>query len=167
MHLTENQKMILENSNLSLAILLEAEELNSDDETDASVSEEQDQGPVDEEGNPIPPEPSEEEIYNFEMEGTEDKFLQFVLYDKLVEFAGKIDILKDTIQNDSKIDNLEILQSLEHYAQYLKVLNELIFSISTSVIYKLLGQIELELIDLLGDYNLLLEEKMKEDENEK
>jgi len=58
---------------------------------------------------------------------------------------------------------MQIISKLEHYSQYLDVLNELIFSISTSVVYKLIGQIELELIDMLEVYNAELEKKLAYD----
>ena len=176
MILTNDQKLLLEETNLPLLLLIESSnltELNSDDESDASqISDEEASaqepevnadgvpGGVDEEGNQLPPPPTEEEVFNAELEGSEDKFLQFVLYDKLTDLSSKIDILKDNVKNDTSADRLEFIQKLDHYGQYLEVLNELIFSVSTSVIYKILGQIELELIDLLEIYNAELEKNV-------
>jgi len=180
MILTDDQKLLIEETNLPLFLLIEAEELNSDDENDASVESEEEvaaqqpevnadgvPGGVDEEGNQLPPPPTEEEIFNAEMEGSEDKFIQFVLYDKLSDLSSKITILKDNIKNDSSSDRLELIQKLDHYEQYLNVLNELIFSVSTSVIYKIVGQIELELIDLLEIYNAELEKNAAIEKNKK
>ena len=180
MILTDDQKLLIEETNLPLFLLIEAEELNSDDENDASVESEEEvaaqqpevnadgvPGGVDEEGNQLPPPPTEEEIFNAEMEGSEDKFIQFVLYDKLSDLSSKITILKDNIKNDSSSDILELIQKLDHYEQYLNVLNELIFSVSTSVIYKIVGQIELELIDLLEIYNAELEKNAAIEKNKK
>lgn len=169
MILSDNQRKILEEANLPLLLLLEAEEINSDDENDASQDEnEQSQdAQVSEEEigqeQPQEQEPDEETIFTYELEGTEDKFLQFTLYDKLTNLSGKIEILLDNIKNDTSAENMNLLSNLEHYSQYLNVLNELIFSVSTSVIYKLVGQIELELIDLLEVYNADLEKNILSD----
>ena len=176
MKLTYDQRYILEEANLPLLLLLEAEELNSDDEADAS--QEADAQGQNEDGTAQDPNqaqepemeevpPSPEEVFAYELEGTEDKFLQFVLYDKLTELSQKIIILQDNIKNDSSVQRLELVQKLEHYQQYLEVLNELIFSISTSVVYKILGQIELELIDILQVYNAELEKHLAEEKLKK
>ena len=176
MILSDKQRKILEEANLPLLLLLEAEELNSDDEPDASKASDAIQNnqsasqadttntndaAQDDQDDQDPPD--EEKIFTYELEGTEDKFLQFTLYDKLSNLSGKIEILLDNIKNDTNAENLDLLANLEHYSQYLSVLNELIFSISTSVVYKLVGQIELELIDLLEVYNANLEKKMLND----
>lgn len=168
MELTLQQRHILEETNLPLLLLLESEALNSDDEPDASKEEaptnqqeEQPQPDQQEQGQDIP-QISDEEQFAMEIDATEDKFLQFVLYDKLGDLASKIDILRDNIKSDRAAEALDLISNLDHYAQYIQVLNELIFSMSTSTIYKILGQIELELIDLLQIYNASLEQKNKE-----
>ena len=179
MILSDKQRKILEEANLPLLLLLEAEELNSDDEPDASKASDtvqnnqsasqadttntNDAAQDDQDDQDDQDPPDEEKIFTYELEGTEDKFLQFTLYDKLSNLSGKIEILLDNIKNDTNAENLDLLANLEHYSQYLSVLNELIFSISTSVVYKLVGQIELELIDLLEVYNANLEKKMLND----
>jgi len=163
--LNYNQRLILEEVNLPLLLLLEAEELNSDDELDASAEdapeESAEDAPEEEEGQEV--QPTEEELFTYELEGTEDKFLQFTLYDKLIDLSGKIDILQDNIKNDTSAENMDLIANLSHYSQYLNVLNELIFTISTPVVYKLLGQIELELIDILEVYNSSLEKNIAKD----
>ena len=172
MYLTEHQRELLENTNLPLLLLLEAESINSDDEPDQSRDNE-DYRPGDEQpiqpsqGNSdtsqvAQPPVSEQDQFSMEIDGTEDKFLQFVLYDKLGDLSAKIDILRENIKNDKAAEALDLVANLDHYSQYLQVLNELIFSISTSVVYKILGQIELELIDMLQIYNASLEQKNKE-----
>jgi len=161
--LTREQHEILENTNLPLLLLLEAEEINSDDEPTDHDQEEQEPRSDDDQPEPEQEAPSEEDIFNSEIAGTEDKFLQFVLYDKLIDLNSKINILLDNVKNDSTAEALSLLDNLKHYSQYLNVLNELIFSISTSTIYKIVGQIELELIDLLEIYNASLERKVSEE----
>ncbi len=166
MILTDNQRMVLEEMNLPLFLLLESEEMNSDDEPDISQDDNQEDAEQ-EEQEPTEQEPTEQETFQYELIGTEDKFLQFTLYDKLTDLSSKIVILQDNVKNDSSAESLDLIANLKHYEQYLNVLNELIFSISTSVVYKIIGQIELELIDLLQIYNSVLEknaekEKLKE-----
>lgn len=162
MVLTDKQKQILEGTNLPLLLLLEAEEINSDDEPDASKDQEQPTDQEQPEDGQEEPEPTPEENLMFELEGTEDKFLQFVLYDKLSDLSSKITILQDNIKNDGNAESLDLIQKLNHYGQYLEVLNELIFSISTATVYKILGQIELELIDVLQIYDSSLQKQIKE-----
>lgn len=169
--LSNNQQKFLEEVNLPLFLLLEAEELNSDDEKDASQDDvnNQDQPSSDQDANEDNVEqeqPSEEDIFNYELQGAEDKFLQFTLYDKLLDLSSKIEILLDNVKNDTSTENIDLIKNLEHYSQYLDVLNELIFSISTSVTYKLIGQIELELINLLEIYNAHLETKAIQNKDE-
>lgn len=163
MNLTDKQKEILESTNLPLLLLLESEEINSDDEAlpDEEPPSEEEVSEQQEEEMEQPP--TEEEAFGFEIGAAEDKFLQFTLYDKLVALSGKIEILLDSIKN-SKSDN-EIIDKLEHYQQYLNVLNELIFSMSTTTVYKILGQIDLELVDLLTEYNNKLEKEKETNDN--
>lgn len=170
MYLTEHQRELLESTNLPLLLLLEAESINSDDEPDQSKDYEPgaeqpiqpNQGASETAPVQNEPMPTEQDRFSMEIDGTEDKFLQFVLYDKLGELSSKIDILRENIKNDKAAEALKLVSNLNHYSQYLQVLNELIFSISTSVVYKILGQIELELIDMLQIYNASLEQKNKE-----
>jgi len=160
--LTKEQILLLENVNLPLLLLLEAEELNSDDEPDASKDEVPAEEVPAEEESEEEYQPTEEEIFTYEMQGSEDKFLQFTLYDKLGELGSKIKILQDNVKNDKSSEAIDLLVNLAHYSQYINVLNELIFTVSTSTIYKILGQIELELIDMLELYNASLEKQNKE-----
>lgn len=161
--LTTNQKKLLEETNLPLFLLLEAQEINSDDEPDQSKDDEpasdSESDAVDDSAEEAP---SQEEIFQAEMEGSEDKFLQYVLYDKLVDLNAKLSILLDNIKNDPNTESIELVSKLEHYVQYLNVLNELIFTVSTVVIYRILGQIEIEVINLLEVYNSILEEKKQD-----
>ena len=170
--LTESQREFLEQTNISLVMLLEAEAIHSDDDPDLSKDEEREEQPQEgsegeegegEEGEGEEQEPTLEDIVNFEITGTEDKFTQFTLYDNLLDMSDKIQLLIDNIKNDELDKKLNILPKLEHYLQYLNVLNELIFSINTASTYKILGQIKLEVIELLVQYN----EALKEEDSKK
>jgi len=150
---------ILEEMNLPLLLMLEAEELHSDDEPHADQEADQQQEDPNAQANQEamdqanqPQGPSEEDVFNAELTGTQDKFVQFILYDKLNELSNKLEIIKDNIQiRDTDFDN-DFNERIEQYSQYINVLNELIFSVSTSTIYNIVGQLELELIELLEAY---------------
>ncbi len=161
--MNSSQADVLQQMNYPLYLILEGEskeEIISDDEIDHSqddedtpqVDEEGNEVPVDEEGNVIPPEPTEEEVFSYEVKGAEDKFIQFTLYEKLLDLSNKLEILQANVQlKDEKFD-LVFTEKLNQYKQYVDVLNELIFTISTSTTYNIVGQLELELIALLEEY---------------
>ena len=173
--LTGSQILLLEEMNSNIILLLEAELQQSDEEPDYSSDEPavadpnnpqdpnaqpdpnvpQDPAqPVDENGNPIPPEPTAEEVFMYELEGAEDKFIQMILYNKLIELDNKIELLQLSVQDGIGVKSKYFYDRLNQYKQYVEVLNELIFSISTATIYKLVGQIELELVELLNEYTI-------------
>jgi len=155
--LNQHQYEILQEMNYPLLLLLEAEEVNSDsephpDDKDAPQNQGQDQSQQPPEEQDQDPQPSEEEIFQAENAGTQDKFVQFILYDKLAELSNKIETIRNNIQiRDPEFDN-EFNDKLNYYAQYVEVLNEIIFSVSTSTVYNIVGQLEIELISLLESY---------------
>ena len=113
---------------------------------------------------PIPPEPTAEEMFSYELEGAEDKVIQVILYNRLMELATKLELLQINVQDGVGVKSKYYYDKITQYKQYVDVLNELIFSISTSTIYKLVGQIELELIDLLNEYSLSYNDNLIYDE---
>jgi len=139
---------------------MEAESVNSDDE-DPNVDDQQDdqndqdtqrQDDQNDQDQQIDPGQQEQENFIQELNGTQDKFLQFILYDKLLDLSNKIETIRENFQiKDSEYDNI-FNTKLEQYGQYIEVLNELIFSISTATVYNIVGQVELELIQLLKNY---------------
>ena len=165
--MTLRQKTIIRDSNLALSLMLEAEEamhhqeVNSDDAGVHDAPGAPQQEPQQQEPQPQPQQQDPRDIFSDQIQGVEEKFVQFVLYDKLGELSSKIAILQENIKNDTKDNYLELGAKLDHYAQYLEVLNELIFSMDTSVIYQLMGQIELELIELLQKYDKSEREERK------
>ena len=173
--LKHEQILLLEEMNSNAILFLEAELQQSDEEPDYSSDEPavadpnnpqdpnaqpdpnvpQDPAqPVDENGNPIPPEPTAEEVFMYELEGAEDKFIQMILYNKLIELDNKIELLQLSVQDGIGVKSKYFYDRLNQYKQYVEVLNELIFSVSTATIYKLVGQIELELVELLNEYTI-------------
>lgn len=170
--LTGSQILLLEEMNSNLILFLEAELQQSDDEPhpDDSQQEEnpQDQTPpqnIDPNtGQPIPPEPSPQELFMYELEGAEDKFIQMILYNRLIELDNKVELLQLSVQDGIGVKSKYFYDRLNQYKQYIEVLNELIFSISTATIYKLVGQIELELVELLNEYTLSYNDNLIYDE---
>jgi hypothetical protein len=112
-------------------------------------------------GQPIP---TPEEQFAYELEGAEDKFIQMVLYERLMELSTKLELLQISVQDGVGVSAKYFYDKISQYKQYVEILNELIFSISTSTIYKLVGQIELELIDLLNEYTLAYHDNLVYDE---
>lgn len=179
--LNEDQILLLETMNSNIVLLLESELQQADDEPhpddqsdqqDPNAQAEQEQDPnapqIDPQtGQPIPvepPEPSAEEMFTYELAGAEDKFIQIILYNKLMELATKLELLQINVQDGVGVKSKYFYDKLTQYKQYVDVLNELIFSISTATIYKLVGQIELELIDLLNEYSLSFNDNLIYDE---
>lgn len=187
--LNNDQILLLEEMNSNLILFLEAELQQSDEEPDYSSDEptpqdaqnqanqqnqgqnpnQQSQDPnqaVDENGNPIPvePEPSHQELFMYELEGAEDKFIQMILYNRLIELDNKVELLQLSVQDGIGVKSKYFYDRLNQYKQYIEVLNELIFSISTATIYKLVGQIELELVELLNEYTLSYNDNLIYDE---
>ena len=181
--LTGSQILLLEEMNSNIILLLESELQQADDEPhpddelgDDTLSEvpangsQQEENPQEqtppqnidpETGEPIP---SPEEAFTYELEGAEDKFIQIILYGKLMDLATKLELLQINVQDGVGVKSKYYYDKLTQYKQYVDVLNELIFSISTSTIYKLVGQIELELIDLLNEYSVSYNDNLIYDE---
>lgn len=180
--LNNDQILLLEEMNSNLILFLEAELQQSDEEPDYSSDEptpqdaqnqvnqdpNQDQTPpqnIDPNtGQPIPPEPSHQELFMYELEGAEDKFIQMILYNRLIELDNKVELLQLSVQDGIGVKSKYFYDRLNQYKQYIEVLNELIFSISTATIYKLVGQIELELVELLNEYTLSYNDNLIYDE---
>lgn len=180
--LTEDQILLLEEMNSNVILLLESELQQADDEPhpdDISSDESQEDIPSNDSqggdqtppqnidpntGQPIPPEPTPEEMFSYELEGAEDKVIQVILYNRLMELATKLELLQINVQDGVGVKSKYYYDKITQYKQYIDVLNELIFSISTSTIYKLVGQIELELIDLLNEYSLSYNDNLIYDE---
>jgi DNA repair protein RadA/Sms len=87
-----------------------------------------------------------------------------VLYERLMELDTKLELLQISVQDGVGVSAKYFYDKISQYKQYVEILNELIFSISTSTIYKLVGQIELELIDLLNEYTLAYHDNLVYDE---
>lgn len=177
--LNESQILLIEEMNSNIILLLESELQQADDEPhpDDNPEEQGDRASQEaqegQEGGEVPadidpetgePIPSPEEAFTYELEGAEDKFIQIILYGKLMDLATKLELLQINVQDGVGVKSKYYYDKLTQYKQYVDVLNELIFSISTSTIYKLVGQIELELIDLLNEYSVSYNDNLIYDE---
>ena len=172
MKLKNKHIKILQEVNLPLLLMLqEAEELNSDDEPQANEEgpkqaaeqqqqaqqqQAQQQAAADEQAQQqqaaADEQAQKEQLFNAELVGAQSKFVQFVIYDKLSDLSDKIEIMKDQLQINDVDYDLQFSDKLDKYSQYIEVLNELIFSVSVSTIYNIVGQLEIELIQLMEDY---------------
>ena len=171
--LTEDQILFLEEMNANIVLLLEGELQLSDEEPDFTKDEddvkvnqqEQEPEPEDaQEQEDTQPEPTIEDQFAYELEGAEDKFIQLILYNRLMELSTKLELLEINVQDGVGVKSTYFYNKLSQYKQYVDVLNELIFSISTATIYKLVGQIELELIELLNEYTIAYNDNLIYDE---
>ena len=172
--LSKFARTFLENNNRNLLLLLEDAQmnqeaspqigqLNSDDEPDYSKPSPETQEPtpeqqVGEQGQPGQPgaqqevpeeyQPTEEDILNQELNIADQKYIQFRLYDKIVELQETIEVAEGILFYTAA----EKIQ-IENFKNYITILNELIFSIDINSIYQLIGQIEIDLITFFQNVN--------------
>lgn len=192
--LSEHSKRFLQENNLNLLLLLEDaaqqqdvtasggqstqggqlqsthekpidRSLNSDDEPSYDQAPpdqaQPDQAPVDpgtlDYNNPEMP--TEEDIINQDINIADAKFVQFRLYDKITNLQDLVNNLKNiTTLNEDERDNLE------HFSDYVIILNELIFTLDVNVIYQLVGQLEIDMTTFLDEIN---ERALQKKQNQK
>ena len=87
-----------------------------------------------------------------ELAQTDNKFVTLVLYDKIVQLIGSIDVIKDNISSNQTEDEMDFIDSLEKYKTYLEILNELIFVMDINTIYYNVATIHIEVNDLMDKY---------------
>lgn len=121
----------------------------------------QEEPQVDENGNPIQPEPdlTDEQKLQLELAQTDAKFVTIVLYDKIVELLGSIKTIKENMSASKTETELDMYTTLEKYESYLEILNELIFVMDLNTIYYNVVNIMVEVNDLLNKY--LISTKVK------
>ncbi len=92
--------------------------------------------------------PTIEDILDQDLNIADTKFIQFRLYDKITNLQDLITNLKNiTTLNEDERD------TLEHFADYVIILNELIFTLDVNVIYQLIGQVEIDMTTFLDEIN--------------
>lgn len=139
---------------------------NSDSDSDTNAMEASGQNPDDTgmmAGAAVDPTnqqmPTEEDIINQDINIADSKFVQFRLYDKITNLQDLINNLKNiTTLNEDERDNLE------HFSDYVAILNELIFTLDVNVIYQLIGQLEIDMTTFLESIN---ERAIQKKENKK
>lgn len=87
-----------------------------------------------------------------ELAQTDNKFVTLVLYDKIVQLIGSIDVIKDNISSNQTEDEMDFIDSIEKYKTYLEILNELIFVMDINTIYYNVATIHIEVNDLMDKY---------------
>ncbi len=114
---------------------------------------------------------SEEELLGQQIDQTNDTFVKFALYDKIIELLEKLDYFKENFDDTRSGIYERVLQ----LSEFLNILSNLLFSLETSVSYQMYGSILLQLTELFAEYNQSQEaedaqedrEDEQEDEEEK
>lgn len=102
------------------------------------------------EEQPMDAEPAtEEELLAQQIEQTNDLFVKFALYDKIIELTEKLDYFKNNFE-DIRSD---IYQRVLQLREFLNVLSNLVFNLETAVAYQMYGSLLLQLTDLFKEYN--------------
>ncbi len=91
----------------------------------------------------------EEELLSQQIDQTNDMFVKFALYDKIVELTEKLDYFKENFDDTQSSIYERVLQ----LGEFLNILSSLIFSIETPVSYNMYGSILLQLTELFTEYN--------------
>lgn len=116
------------------------------------VNPEQDPGANPNDPNSQNPALTPDQTLQLELAQTDNKFVTIVLYDKIVNLIGSIDVIKENISSNQTEDEMDFIDSLDKYKTYLEILNELIFVMDTNTIYYNVATIQLEVNDLLDKY---------------
>jgi len=119
----------------------------------------------DESGQPIDPqtgEPqlSEEELLAQQIDQTNELFVKFSIYDKIIELNDKLTYFEDNFE-DIQSDLYERVTQLK---EFLNILSNLVFNLETAVSYQMYGSILLQLTELFNEYNNEIEKKRMTDE---
>ncbi len=91
----------------------------------------------------------EEELLSQQIDQTNDMFVKFALYDKIIELTEKLDYFKENFDDTQSSIYERVLQ----LGEFLNILSSLIFSIETPVSYQMYGSILLQLTELFSEYN--------------
>jgi len=93
--------------------------------------------------------PTQEELLAQQIEQTNDLFIKFALYDKIIELTEKLDYFRDNF-DDLKSD---LYQQTLQLREFLNILSNLVFNIETPVAYQMYGSLLLRLTELFKEYN--------------
>jgi len=115
-----------------------------------------DQQPVDPETGE--PQLSEEELLAQQIDQTNDLFIKFSIYDKILELNDKLIYFEDNFE-DIKSDLYEKVIQLK---EFLNVLSNLVFNLETAVSYQMYGSLLLQLTELFQAYNQEIEAESQE-----
>lgn len=134
--------------------------LNDDTGNDTGVSQQSTEQPIATQDGDQPqsnPEDIQQQLtpdqnLQLELAQTDNKFVTLVLYDKIVQLIGSIDVIKDNISSNQTEDEMDFIDSLEKYKTYLEILNELIFVMDINTIYYNVATIHIEVNDLMDKY---------------
>jgi len=114
------------------------------------------------------PQLSEEELFAQQIDQTNDLFIKFTLYDKIVELTEKLDYFKENFEDMQSETYTKVLQ----LSEFLNILSNLVFNIETTVSYQMYGSILLQLTEIFQEYNSMderekIQSRREERENSK
>ncbi len=92
---------------------------------------------------------SKEELLSQQIDQTNDMFVKFALYDKIMELTDKLNHFQENFDDLQSSIYDRVLQLKE----FLNILSSLIFNIETPVSYQMYGSILLQLTELFEEYN--------------
>ena len=95
------------------------------------------------------PQLSEEELLAQQIDQTNDLFIKFTIYDKIIELNDKLNYFEDNFEDIES----EVYQKVIQLKEFLNVLSNLVFNIETAVAYQMYGSILLQLTELFTEYN--------------
>jgi hypothetical protein len=107
------------------------------------------------------PQLSEEELLAQQIEQTNDLFIKFSLYDKIIDLNDKLTYFKDNFEDIQS----ELYEKVLQLKEFLNILSNLVFNLETAVSYQMYGSILLQLTELFQEYNKQLETQDKDVED--
>jgi hypothetical protein len=103
---------------------------------------------------------TEEELLAQQIEQTNDLFVKFALYDKIMDLSDKLDFFKDNFEDIGS----ELYQRVLQLREFLNILSSLVFNLETAVAYQMYGSILLQLTEMFKEYSEnVLPQKEKEE----
>jgi hypothetical protein len=103
--------------------------------------------------------PSEEELFAQQIDQTNDLFIKFSIYDKILELTDKLDYFKENFEDIES----QTYERVIRLREFLNILSNLVFNIETSVAYQMYGSILLQLTEIFTEYNKNLSQRKQEE----
>ena len=92
--------------------------------------------------------PTPEELFDQQIEQTNDLFIKFALYDKTMELSEKLNYFKENFKDTDS----DLYKRVMQLREFLNILSNLIFNLETAVSYQMYGSILFQLTELFEEY---------------